>query len=168
MPPGNPQSGVVIRLHGEDRLLNAIRLTGGRITEPEEVELIARSLAEAEREATAREDYSSAIPPDGLQKQEDAQGTTPQELTAVALSAMPLDEPFRAGGKSDPLRQSELDSRLRDGEEQGTRDEAIREVLADMRGTRQQISELMGRAGHGSVANVPEKDIELEKTLGGD
>lgn len=164
----NPQSGVVIRLHGEDRLLNAIRLTGGRITEPEEVELIARSLAEAEREATTREDYSSAIPPDGLQKQEDAQGTTPQELTAVALSAMPLDEPFRAGGKSDPLRQSELDRRLRDGEEQGTRDKAIREVLADMRGTRQQISELMRRAGHESVANVPEKDIELEKTLGGD
>ncbi|WP_201483648.1 conjugative transfer relaxase/helicase TraI, partial [Escherichia coli] len=31
----NPESGVVIRLHGEERLLNAARLTGGRITEPD-------------------------------------------------------------------------------------------------------------------------------------
>ena len=44
----NPESGVVIRLHGEERLLNAARLTGGRITEPDEVARTVRSVAEAE------------------------------------------------------------------------------------------------------------------------
>ncbi|HGD7740191.1 TPA: conjugative transfer relaxase/helicase TraI, partial [Escherichia coli] len=44
----NPESGVVIRLHGEERLLNAARLTGGRITEPDELSRALRNVADAE------------------------------------------------------------------------------------------------------------------------
>ncbi|SPW71089.1 conjugal transfer nickase/helicase TraI [Escherichia coli] len=62
----NPESGVVIRLHGEERLLNAARLTGGRITEPDEVARTVRSVAEAESVAKAEDPIT--LPPDEQQK----------------------------------------------------------------------------------------------------
>ncbi|WP_414666619.1 hypothetical protein [Escherichia coli] len=60
--------------------------------------------------------------------------------------------------------------RLRDGTARGEREleEAIQEAVADGRGIRQQVREQMLRAEREWVVNVPEKDIELEKTLGGD
>lgn len=67
----NPESGVVIRLHGEERLLNAARLTGGRITEPDEVERTVRSVAEAESAAKAEDPIT--LPPDEQQKLAEAQ-----------------------------------------------------------------------------------------------
>lgn len=62
----NPESGVVIRLHGEERLLNAARLTGGRITEPDEVARTVRSVAEVESAAKAEDPIT--LPPDEQQK----------------------------------------------------------------------------------------------------
>lgn len=47
-------------------------------------------------------------------------------------------------------------------------DEAIQEAVAEGRGIRQQVREQMLRTEREWVVNVPEKDIELEKTLGGD
>ncbi|SUH63846.1 conjugal transfer protein TraI [Salmonella enterica subsp. arizonae] len=47
-------------------------------------------------------------------------------------------------------------------------DEAIQEAVADGRGIRQQVHEQMLRTEREWGVNVPEKDIELEKTLGGD
>ena len=52
--------------------------------------------------------------------------------------------------------------------EQCSFDEAIQEAVADGRGIRQQVREQMLRTEREWVVNVPEKDIELEKTLGGD
>ncbi|ATZ30380.1 conjugative transfer relaxase protein TraI (plasmid) [Escherichia coli] len=51
----NPESGVVIRLHGEERLLNAARLTGGRITEPDELSRALRNVADADAAAKAED-----------------------------------------------------------------------------------------------------------------
>ena len=47
-------------------------------------------------------------------------------------------------------------------------DEAVREAVAEGREPRQQVREQMQRTEREWVVNVPEKAIELEKTLGGD
>lgn len=58
--------------------------------------------------------------------------------------------------------------RLRDGTARGEREleEAIRDAVADGRGIRQDVREQMLRTEREWVINLPEKVIELEKTLG--
>lgn len=68
------------------------------------------------------------------------------------------------------MLSADEERRLRDGTARGERelDEAIQEAVAEGRGIRQQVREQMLRTEREWVVNVPEKDIELEKTLGGD
>ncbi|EMD1227787.1 conjugative transfer relaxase/helicase TraI [Salmonella enterica] len=164
----NPESGVVIRLHGEERLLNAGRLTGGRITEPDEVERTVRSVAEAESAAKAEDPIT--LPPDEQQKLAEAQEKAARELAEQARQELLPAVPGEESTRPEPLLSADEERRLRDGTARGERelDEAIQEAVADGRGIRQQVREQMLRTEREWVVNVPEKDIELEKTLGGD
>lgn len=164
----NPESGVVIRLHGEERLLNAGRLTGGRITEPDEVERTVRSVAEAESAAKAEDPIT--LPPDEQQKLAEAQEKAARELAEQARQELLPAVPGEESTRPEPLLSSDEERRLRDGTARGERelDEAIQEAVAEGRGIRQQVREQMLRTEREWVVNVPEKDIELEKTLGGD
>ncbi|MFH8136371.1 conjugative transfer relaxase/helicase TraI [Pantoea osteomyelitidis] len=164
----NPESGVVIRLHGEDRLLNAIRLTGGRITVPEEVARTVRSVADAD--AAAKVEDPITLPPDEQQKLAEAQEKAAQELAEQARRELLPAVPGEESTKPEPLLSADEERRLRDGTARGERelDEAIYEAVADGRGSRQQVREQMLRTEREWVVNMPEKDIKLEKTLGGD
>ncbi|EDX7907274.1 conjugative transfer relaxase/helicase TraI [Salmonella enterica subsp. enterica serovar Durban] len=164
----NPESGVVIRLHGEERLLNAARLTGGRITEPDEVARTVRSVAEAESAAKAEDPIT--LPPDEQQKLAEAQEKAARELAEQARQELLPVVPGEESTRPEPLLSADEERRLRDGTARGERelDEAIQDAVADGRGIRQQVREQMLRTEREWVVNVPEKDIELEKTLGGD
>lgn len=164
----NPESGVVIRLHGEERLLNAARLTGGRITEPDEVARTVRSVAEVESAAKAEDPIT--LPPDEQQKLAEAQEKAARELAELARQELLPAVPGEESTRPEPLLSADEERRLRDGTARGERelDEAIHEAVADGRGIRQQVREQMLRTEREWVVNVPEKDIELEKTLGGD
>ncbi|ENG4378941.1 conjugative transfer relaxase/helicase TraI [Salmonella enterica subsp. enterica serovar Newport] len=164
----NPESGVVIRLHGEERLLNAARLTGGRITEPDEVARSVRSVAEAESAAKAEDPIT--LPPDEQQKLAEAQEKAARELAEQARQELLPALPGTEGDKPDPLLSASDERHLRDGTERETRelDEAVREAVAEGREPRQQVRDQMQRTEREWVVNVPEKEIELEKTLGGD
>lgn len=164
----NPESGVVIRLHGEERLLNAARLTGGRITEPDEVARTVRSVAEVESAAKAEDPIT--LPPDEQQKLAEAQEKAARELAEQARQELLPAVPGEESTRPEPLLSADEERRLRDGTARGKRelDEAIQEAVAEGRGIRQQVREQMLRTEREWVVNVPEKDIELEKTLGGD
>lgn len=164
----NPESGVVIRLHGEERLLNAARLTGGRISEPDEVARTVRSVAEAESAAKAEDPIT--LPPDEQQKLAEAQEKAGRELAEQARQELLPAVSGEESTRPDPLLSADEERRLRDSTARGERelDEAIQEAVADGRGIRQQVREQMLRTEREWVVNVPEKDIELEKTLGGD
>lgn len=164
----NPESGVVIRLHGEEKLLNAARLTRGRITEPDEVDRTVRSVAEAEAAAKAEDPIT--LPPDEQQKLAEAQEKAARELAEQARQELLPAVPRTESDRSDPLLSGSDERRLRDGTDRETRelDEAVREAVAEGRGPRQQVREQMERTEREWVVNVPEKAIELEKTLGGD
>lgn len=164
----NPESGVVIRLHGEEWLLNAARLTGGRITEPDEVARTVRSVAEAESAAKAEDPIT--LPPDEQQKLAEAQEKAARELAEQARQELLPVVPGEESTRPDLLLSADEERRLRDGTARGERelDEAIQDAVAEGRGIRQQVREQMLRTGREWVVNVPEKDIELEKTLGGD
>lgn len=164
----NPESGVVIRLYGEERLLNAARLTGGRITEPDEVARTVRSVAEAESAAKAEDPIT--LPPDEQQKLAEAQEKAARELAEQARQELLPAVPGEESTRPEPLLSADEERQLRDGTARGERelDEAIQEAVADGRGIRQQVREQMLRTEREWVVNVPEKDIELEKTLGGD
>lgn len=164
----NPESGVVIRLHGEERLLNAARLTGGRITEPDEVARTVRSVAEAESVAKAEDPIT--LPPDEQQKLAEAQEKAARELAEQARRELLSVAPQKDEGKRDPLLSADEERRLRDNSEREIRelDEAVREAVAGGRGARQQVREQMLRTEREWVVKMPEKEIELEKTLGGD
>ncbi|HAX5210524.1 TPA: conjugal transfer protein TraI, partial [Escherichia coli] len=163
----NPDSGVVIRLHGEDRLLNAVRLTGGRITEPDEVTRGLHSVADAE---AAKTEDPITLPPDEQQKLAEAQEKAARELAEQARRELLSVAPQKDEDKRDPLLSVEDERRLRDGTERESRelDDAVREVVAGGRGARQQVREQMQRTEREWVLKMPEKEIELEKTLGGD
>ncbi|HFO2174878.1 TPA: conjugative transfer relaxase/helicase TraI [Escherichia coli] len=164
----NPESGVVIRLHGEERLLNAARLTGGRITEPDEVARTVRSVSEAESVAKAEDPIT--LPPDEQQKLAEAQEKAARELAEQARRELLSVAPQKDEGKRDPLLSADDERRLRDNSEREIRelDEAVREAVADGRGARQQVREQILRTEREWVVNMPEKEIEMEKTLGGD
>lgn len=164
----NPESGVVIRLHGEERLLNAARLTGGRITEPDEVARTVRSVAEVESAAKAEDPIT--LPPDEQQKLAEAQEKAARELAEQAQQELLPAVPGEESTRPEPLLSADEERCLRDGTARGERelDEAIQEAVAEGRGIRQQVREQMLRTEREWVVNVPEKDIELEKTLGGD
>ena len=164
----NPESGVVIRLHGEERLLNAARLTGGRITEPDEVARTVRSVAEAESAAKAEDPIT--LPPDEQQKLAEAQEKAARELAEQARQELLPAVSGEESTRPETRLSADEERRLRDGTARGEREleEAIQEVVADGRGIRQQVREQMLRTEREWVVNVPEKDIELEKTLGGD
>ena len=163
-----PESGVVIRLHGEERLLNAVRLTGGRITEPDEVDRTVRSVAEAEAAAKAEDPIT--LPPDEQQKLAEAQEKAARALAEQARQELLPAVPRTESDRSDPLLSASDERRLRDGTDREIRelDEAVREAVAEGRESRQQVREQMQRTEREWVVNVPEKEIELEKTLGGD
>lgn len=164
----NPESGVVIRLHGEERLLNAARLTGGRITEPDEVVRTVRSVAEAESAAKAEDPIT--LPPDEQQKLAEAQEKAARELAEQARQELLPAVSGEESTRPETRLSADEERRLRDGTARGEREleEAIQEAVADGRGIRQQVREQMLRTEREWVVNVPEKDIELEKTLGGD
>ncbi|ECG8516315.1 conjugative transfer relaxase/helicase TraI [Salmonella enterica subsp. salamae] len=164
----NPESGVVIRLHGEERLLNAASLTGGRITEPDEVARTVRSVAEAESAAKAEDPIT--LPPDEQQKLAEAQEKAARELAEQARQELLPVVPGEESTRPEPLLSADEERRLRDGTARGERelDEAIQDAVVEGRGIRQQVREQMLRTEREWVVNVPEKDIELEKTLGGD
>ncbi|UAN18613.1 conjugative transfer relaxase/helicase TraI [Enterobacter asburiae] len=164
----NPESGVVIRLHGEERLLNAVRLTGGRITEPDGVARTVRSVADAEA-ATKAEDPIT-LPPDEQQKLAEAQEKAARELAEKARQERLPAAPGEESARPDPVLSAGEERRLRDGTARGEREleEAIRDAVADGRGIRQDVREQMLRTEREWVINLPEKVIELEKTLGGD
>lgn len=164
----NPESGVVIRLHGEERLLNAARLTGGRITEPDELSRALRNVADAETAAKAEDPIT--LPPDEQQKLAEVQEKAARELAEQARRELLSVAPQKDEDKRDPLLSADDERCLRDGTEQESRelDEAVREAVAGGRGARQQVREQMQRTERERVVKMPEKEIELEKTLGGD
>ena len=164
----NPESGVVIRLHGEERLLNAVRLTGGRITEPDGVARTVRSVADAET-ATKAEDLITR-PQDEQQKLAEEQEKAARELAEKARQERLPVAPGEESARPDPVLSAGEERRLRDGTARGEREleEAIRDAVADGRGIRQHVREQMLRTERDWVINLPEKVIELEKTLGGD
>ncbi|MCQ6887131.1 conjugative transfer relaxase/helicase TraI [Escherichia coli] len=164
----NPESGVVIRLHGEERLLNAARLTGGRITEPDELSRALRNVADAETAAKAEDPIT--LPPDEQQKLAEVQEKAARELAEQARRELLSVAPQKDEDKRDPLLSANDERRLRDGTERESRelDEAVREAVAGGRGARQQVREQMQRTEREWVVKMPEKEIELEKTLGGD
>ena len=164
----NPESGVVIRLHGEERLLNAARLTGGRITEPDELSRALRNVADAETAAKAEDPIT--LPPDEQQKLAEVQEKAARELAEQARRELLSVAPQKDEDKRDSLLSADDERRLRDGTERESRelDEAVREAVAGGRGARQQVREQMQRTEREWVVKMPEKEIELEKTLGGD
>lgn len=164
----NPESGVVIRLHGEERLLNAVRLTGGRITVPEEVTRGLHSVADAE--AAAKTEDPITLPPDEQQKLAEVQEKAARELAEQARRELLSVAPQKDEDKRDPLLSADDERRLRDGAARRERelDVAIHEAVADARNTRHQIREQMQRTEREWVVKMPEKETELEKTLGGD
>ncbi|EHR6806086.1 conjugative transfer relaxase/helicase TraI [Salmonella enterica] len=164
----NPESGVVIRLHGENRLLNAARLTGGRIIIPEEVTRSVQNVADAE--AAAKTEDLITLPPDEQQKLAEAQEKAARELAEQARRELLSVAPEKDEDKRDPLLSADDERRLRDGTERESRelDEAVREAVVDGRGARQQVREQILRTEREWVVNMPEKEIEMEKTLGGD
>ena len=164
----NPESGVVIRLHGEERLLNAARLTGGRITEPDELSRALRNVADAETAEKAEDPIT--LPPDEQQKLAEVQEKAARELAEQARRELLSVAPQKDEDKRDPLLSADDERRLRDGTERESRelDEAVREAVAGGRGARQQVREQMQRTEREWVVKMPEKEIELEKTLGGD
>ncbi|HBC5071685.1 TPA: conjugative transfer relaxase/helicase TraI [Escherichia coli] len=164
----NPESGVVIRLHGEERLLNAARLTGGRITEPDELSRALRNVADAETAAKAEDPIT--LPPDEQQKLAEVQEKAARELAEQARRELLSVAPQKDEDKRDPLLSADDERCLRDGTEQESRelDEAVREAVTGGRGARQQVREQMQRTEREWVVKMPEKEIELEKTLGGD
>lgn len=164
----NPESGVVIRLHGEDRLLNAVRLTGGRITEPDELSRALRNVVDAETAAKAEDPIT--LPPDEQQKLAEVQEKAARELAEQARRELLSVAPQKDEDKRDPLLSADDERRLRDGTERESRelDEAVREAVTGGRGARQQVREQMQRTEREWVVKMPEKEIEMEKTLGGD
>lgn len=164
----NPESGVVIRLHGEERLLNAARLTGGRITEPDELSRALRNVADAETAAKAEDPIT--LPPDEQQKLAEVQEKAARELAEQARRELLSVAPQKDEDKRDSLLSADDERRLRDGTERESRelDEAVREAVAGGRGARQQVREQMQRTEREWVVKMPEKEIEMEKTLGGD
>lgn len=164
----NPESGVVIRLHGEERLLNAARLTGGRITEPDELSRALRNVADAETAAKAEDPIT--LPPDEQQKLAEVQEKAARELAEQARRELLSGAPQKDEDKRDLLLSADDERRLRDGTERESRelDEAVREAVAGGRGARQQVREQMQRTEREWVVKMPEKEIEMEKTLGGD
>lgn len=168
MAQQDPESGVVIRLHGEERLLNAVRLTGGRITEPDGTARGIRRVAEGDMSAKAEDPIT--LPPDEQQKIAEAQEKAARELAEQARREWLPAVPDGESARPEPLISADEAIRLRESAERGERerDEAIREAVADGRDNRQQVREQILRTEREWVVNVPEKDIELEKTLSGD
>ncbi|WP_447887217.1 conjugative transfer relaxase/helicase TraI [Serratia fonticola] len=163
----NPESGVIIRLHGDDKLLNAARLTGGRISQPEETTQSIRAVAESENAAKADDPIGPL--PDEQQKLEEARDKAARDVADKALSEV-LPALVAEGDRRDPLLSPDDERRLREGTDRTFRelDDAARAVATDEHGTRQQVREQMLRTEREWVINPPDKTIELEKTLGGD
>ncbi|KEO16185.1 type-F conjugative transfer system pilin assembly family protein, partial [Escherichia coli 8-415-05_S1_C2] len=107
----NPESGVVIRLHGEERLLNAARLTGGRITEPDELSRALRNVADAETAAKAEDPIT--LPPDEQQKLAEVQEKAARELAEQARRELLSGAPQKDEDKRDLLLSADDERRLR-------------------------------------------------------
>ncbi|EBB2320225.1 conjugal transfer protein TraI, partial [Salmonella enterica] len=131
-------------------------------------ERTVRSVAEAESAAKAEDPIT--LPLDEQQKLAEAQEKAARELAEQARQELLPALPGTEGDKPDPLLSASDERRLRDGTERETRelDEAVREAVAEGREPRQQVRDQMQRTEREWVVNVPEKEIELEKTLGGD
>lgn len=159
----NPESGVVIRLSGEGKLLNAVRLTGGRITDPAGTTQAVRAVAEA------RPDAIGDVPIDPIadeqQKRDAALDKAARELAEAArrdaLPELCVDE----GDIRERARPAEEERQLRDIAGRGEREQrsAISEYLATGRETQKTTREQMQRTER---ELIPEKEIVLEKTKG--
>ncbi|AGR61839.1 IncF plasmid conjugative transfer DNA-nicking and unwinding protein TraI (plasmid) [Salmonella bongori N268-08] len=103
----------MIRLHGEERLLNTARLTGGRITEPDEVARTVRSVADAEAAAKAEDPIT--LPPDEQQKLAEAQEKAARELAEQARQELFPVVPGEESIRPEPLLSADEERRLRDG-----------------------------------------------------
>ncbi|SNY79904.1 hypothetical protein SAMN02744775_04295 [Enterobacter sp. CC120223-11] len=89
------ESGVIIRLNGDDRLLNTVRLT----TVPEETEQTVRAAAKA----TAKADDPIGLIPDEQQKQEEAREKAAHELAEKTVCDGLPDMASPEEVKRDPL-----------------------------------------------------------------
>lgn len=149
-------------------VLEPLRVTGGRITEPDELSRALRNVADAETAAKAEDPIT--LPPDEQQKLAEVQEKAARELAEQARRELLSVAPQKDEDKRDPLLSADDERCLRDGTEQESRelDEAVREAVAGGRGARQQVREQMQRTEREWVVKMPEKEIELEKTLGGD
>ncbi|MGT3244669.1 conjugative transfer relaxase/helicase TraI [Yersinia enterocolitica] len=158
----NPESGVVIRLYGDERLLNAARLTGGRIT-PEEA---FKRVAETGENAT-RHDDPIGFPSDEVQKQREAQEKAARELAEQSRHETQPERP-EAKGDERVVLSTEEERRLREVvfAQIQERDDAVYEVLSESRGVRQVLREQMQRTEREWVVQIPEKERVQEKNLG--
>lgn len=164
----NPDSGVIIRLSGEEKLLNAVRLTGGRINDPAETAQAVRAVAEA-RPDTLSDDPIGPIA-DEQQKRDAALDKAARELAEAARRDALPELPVEEGDKRERARPGDDERQLRDmvGRDEREQQSAISEYLATERETQKTAREQMQRTEREWVVNVPEKVIEREKTLGGD
>lgn len=90
----------------------------------------------------------------------------------MARTVRSVAEAESAAKEEDPIMLPPDDQqKLAEAQEKAARElaeQGRQETLADSRGIRQQVREQMLRTEREWVVNVPEKDIEQEKTLGGD
>lgn len=90
----------------------------------------------------------------------------------MARTVRSVAEAESAAKEEDPITLPPDDQqKLAEAQEKAARElaeQGRQETLADSRGIRQQVREQMLRTERDWVVNVPEKDIEQEKTLGGD
>lgn len=152
----NPESGIVIRLDGDETLLAAARLTGGALPEgpltlPEPVQEEPISLIPDRKDKASLQEQAHLE-----QLVAQAAALSPEVpdakiLEAAAVLAAPEKLP-------DVLTPSEREL------QQQVEAVVIAEDMASMRPATQRLQQQESEW----VVNVPEKEIELDKTLGGD
>lgn len=158
----NPESGVVIRLYGDERLLNAVRLTGGSMIS----ETVFKQVAET-GDSVARHDDPLGFLPDEAQKQREAQEKAARELAEQARHETRHERPEAKDDERTRL-SAEEERRVREALSVRTqeRDEAIYEALSETREARQALRGLMQRTEREWGVQIPEEERVQEKTLG--
>lgn len=156
MARDNPESGIVIRLDGDETLLAAARLTGGAL--PEEPLTLPEPVQEEPIPLIPdREDKVSLREQAHLEQMvAQAAALSPDIADVKILEAVAaLDAPDKL---PDVLTPSEREL------QQQVEAVVIAEDMASMRPATQRLQQQEREW----VLNLPEKEIEIEKTLGGD
>ena len=162
----NPESGVVIRLDGGGTLLNARRITGGRITLTDDIVQVA----EAIKKEQAAEDERVLLPQERQQKLEDdaekAARLLAEKLKDVVLPDVRLTD-IKTG---DSASSSDETRRLRDvlESEERRQDALLRDAASVIKTQAQPVRDRMLRTEREWVVNERERGLDIEKTLGGD